>query len=115
MEREILAKDSIIADLNEKITKLEKEKTTKTVDWSKIFSSGLKNTSQETLLLAKVAKETKQKNSKENNVIISGIQESSGSLSTDERKEHDKNEINKILNAIQVGPSKMTSEDFISV
>ena len=107
MEREILAKDSIIADLNEKVSKLEKEKATKPVDWSKIFSAGSKNTSEETLLLAKVAKETKEKNSKENNVIISGIQESPESLSTAERKEHDQTEITKILNAIKVEPSKM--------
>lgn len=106
MEAEILAKDTIIATLNEKVSNLEKSNV-KAMDWSKIFTTNKKSTPEEVVFLAKVAQEAKDKSNKEFNVVLNGVKEKSGTGTLDERHDHDKLETNKILTAISMDHTKV--------
>ena len=68
---------------------------------------GKKNNELENVILAKVAKELKEKESKQKNIIISGIKEADSTLTSEEKVKEDKENIEKILRKIQIEETTM--------
>jgi hypothetical protein len=103
--------------LNERITILENDKTTlqnevneiktksqhnsknNTSSWSDLVSNKKNKSNEQLNVLAAVSTEAKDQKNREKNVIIFGVKASSKVLSND-KKNDDKNEIDKILTAI---------------
>lgn len=83
-----------------------KQSKNATSRWSEMFKTN-KNSIQETVILAKVAKETKEKENKQNNIVIKGVPEAEPTVPETGKDEHDKTLINKILEQIQVDTSKV--------
>ena len=71
LEADNLAKDKTISDLKDQLAK--STTTAAPPNWGNLFK---KNTQEEVIFLAKVAKESNDKIKKENNILISGLPES---------------------------------------
>ena len=95
-----VTKDKKIQELEEKVANLTK---TAKPNWSNLFN---KNTPEEVVFLAKVAKESNDKIKKENNIIISGLTEST-SQDKNEAEQFDKGHITSILEKIGSDISKV--------
>jgi hypothetical protein len=80
--------------------------TRPTLDWNKVFDKNAKSTSEDVMIIAKIAREIKTKVSKENNIIISGLNELE--IGTDDEKnKHDENEVGKVLNVLGIAGSRV--------
>jgi len=114
-EKKITDLEKENADLKQRITELENKNnvqlnlnqssTQSTSNWSAIVQGNKKNEEQLNLLLA-ASNETKEQKIKENNVIVFGIDEST-KTTADEKKSDDKENLEKILTAMNFNKEKV--------
>ncbi|RNA13660.1 RNA-directed DNA polymerase from mobile element jockey-like, partial [Brachionus plicatilis] len=68
-------------------------------DWSRIW--GNTNSKEETIFLAKVSREIKTKENKENNIVVSGLNERDNGTA-EEKENHDSEELKAVLDLIGI-------------
>lgn len=100
-------KDEIIRELTQKVKKLEENKSvsstsTASTAWSSLFDSkNQKNNKNETILLEKMARESRARESKECNIIISGLKNKLDGTK-EEKDKHDLDEVCLILEEMSI-------------
>ena len=103
------AKDITITELNRELMVLKTNGFPEgqlSTSYSSIVK-GKKNNELENVILAKVAKQIKDKESKQKNITIIGIKEADNTLSSEEKTNEDKQNLGKILSKMQIDETKM--------
>ena len=102
LEKQNLAKDQTIANLNSEINALKLNKENSKTNQEKLWSTVAKKNSEVRMnIINVVADENKERNKKEKNIIVFGLEESKKDTIT-EKKEEDISRVNKICEALSL-------------
>lgn len=104
LETKVVELENENKELTDKLT--NSQTTRPALDWSKVFEKNAKNTCEDVMIIAKVAREIKSKESKGNNIIISGLNELEEGTE-DEKSKHDEGEVGKVLNILGIARSRV--------